>query len=214
MRLVNISDTHGHQDKLEMPEGDVLIHAGDFTYFGSNKKQYQTFAKWFLGQPHKYKIFIAGNHELKFDENKSQALSWFRSLPGWNDNTYYLQNSGVLIEGLYFYGAPQQPIFGDLAFNADYDELVKVWARIPTNTNVLITHGPPRGILDHGHGCIALADRVKNLPVLQAHIFGHIHEGFGVQGPKPLFINAAMAEGNFHSIANRKPIIIEVNLTT
>jgi hypothetical protein len=211
MELVIISDTHGQHEKLGvLPVGEVLIHAGDFTYFGQNKKQYKSFAKWFLSQPHKYKIFIAGNHEFVFEENLSQGLAWFTELPEWDTNTHYLQNSGVDIGGLYFYGAPQQPVFGNLAFNTNPPGLIRVWNDIPFDTDVLITHTPPLGTLDNGYGCPALQARLAGLSELKAHVFGHIHESFGSIGHSPISINAAMSERS-HNIINRKPVVIVVH---
>lgn len=205
MRLVLISDTHNDHKKLIMPEGDLLIHAGDFTYFGNYKRQYLAFAKWFCSQPYKYKIFIAGNHEHLLEQNRQQALSVFNL----DKNTHYLQNSGVQIEDLYVYGSPHQPIFCHLAFNAEKAELEKRWDAIPQKTNILVTHTPAAGFLDGGFGCRLLAQRIAQLPDLRLHVSGHIHEGFGCTGHKPMFVNASMCEEG-HKIRDRRPVVVEI----
>lgn len=216
MRLVAISDTHGEHHKLNLPNGDVLIHAGDFTCFGRKQKQYLSFLRWFLRQPHKHKVFIAGNHEIELDNRPEMVSEWINNEPLWDENVHYLQNSGVVIEGLNFYGAPQQPAYGGLAFNVfTKEELELVWGKIPTDTHVLITHGPPHGILDYtpfwlsSQGCTKLKERLKALTNLKLHVFGHIHEGYGISGHGPMFVNAAMCDGHkLHS--KRKPHILNI----
>lgn len=217
MRLVAISDTHGHHEKLAaLPDGDVLIHAGDFTCFGYYPRQYQNFGEWFLKQPHEHKIFIAGNHEVLFDQNRQKALGQFRKLKGWNDKTHYLQNAGVSINDMYFYGLPQTPTYGNMAFNVStVEDRQTIFNAIPDITNVLISHGPRYGVLDRNAfnapcGCEALRNKVKLLPNLKAHIFGHIHEGHGIEGHQPISVNAALCAGHdLHPY--RVPWVIEVN---
>ena len=162
MKIVCISDTHDKHNQLELPDGDMLIHAGDVSSQGK-QIQVEAFLKWFSAQPHKHKIFIAGNHDFFFErmpEDYIQSL-----IP---ENVIYLNDSGVTIEGLKIWGSPVQPWFYDWAFNRKRGkDIRKHWDLIPTNTDILITHGPPFGILDATNsgekvGCEDLLDVVQN----------------------------------------------------
>lgn len=75
MKIVAISDTHQLHDKVVIPDGDVLVHAGDFTNQGTDGALIK-FLTWFSSQPHPYKVFIAGNHELGLDRglNRDRKL--------------------------------------------------------------------------------------------------------------------------------------------
>src|SRR5271166_4785835 len=145
MKIVAISDTHEQHAQVVVPEGDILIHSGDFTNLGKIPAV-ASFAKWMGSQPHKHKILIAGNHELTLQSPyRNIVTNLFKE-----NGIIYLEDSGVEINGLFFYGAPWTPFFNDWAFNLPRRgmELMAKWDMIPDNTNVLITHGPPKGILD------------------------------------------------------------------
>ena len=187
MRLVCISDTHSLHDKMpSIPEGDVLIHAGDCTGSGT-LPQIHEFARWMGTQPHAYKILVAGNHDFCFDRKlRGSTMSvWARELCEQNGITY-LRGESVSIRGINFFGFPWQPIFRHMAFNAREAELRGRLKLVPDDTHVLISHGPAYGILDFGPnegrhvGCQSLAKRIEQLPNLMAHICGHIHEGYGI----------------------------------
>lgn len=240
LRLVLISDTHGGHSKIKIPDGDILIHAGDFTYFGKtlNQLKESDFSSWLAGLPHPYKIVIAGNHEEVLDSGKNhltatQAKAFLFSRPGWNSaptgddplspGCFYLENQALTVMGIKIYGAPQQPAFSDMAFNLyDAHELREVWKAIPDDVQLLVTHGPPFGVLDDVNqsrfnplyqGCQELAARVRQLQNVKLHVFGHIHEGYGVSdterlSPGVVFANASVA-GTMHETAN-PPIIIDV----
>lgn len=174
-KLVLISDTHGY--KPELPEGDILLHGGDLTGNGTIR-ECQEALDWLNAQPHKYVVAVAGNHDFAFEDAKP-ALKMGRVI--------YLENYLIELEGLRIYGSPVQPRFCDWAFNVDRGEAIrKYWDMIPDKLDVLITHGPPMGILDQAApyfnsehlGCEELAvavDRVKP----RLHMFGHIHGGRG-----------------------------------
>ena len=101
MRLVLISDTHGQHRKFDIPEGDVLIHAGDFMWSGRNYEEIIDFDVWLGSLPHKHKIVIAGNHDILFEQQYSARNHL--------TNATYLQDSGIEIDGLKFWGAPWLP---------------------------------------------------------------------------------------------------------
>ncbi|MEM8884298.1 MAG: metallophosphatase domain-containing protein [Planctomycetota bacterium] len=176
MRLVVTSDTHNQHDDLVVPDGDVFVHAGDFTGHGSFGEVEQ-FGAWLGRLPHARKVVIAGNHEFAFEEDPARA----RAALGDVD---YLEDSAVEIDGVRFWGSPWQPEFMGWAFNLPIGErLAAVWSRIPDDTDVLITHGPPQGILDdtprgEAVGCPDLRRRVAAVRP-RFHLFGHIHESFG-----------------------------------
>jgi len=208
MKIVCISDTHGFHNKVLLPEGDILIFAGDMSKVGL-VHQIKYFDEWLgLVKPH-YKeiIIIAGNHDFAFEEleNAKELIK----------NAIYLQNSCVVIDGLKIYGSPYTPRFFNWAFNVDRgEEIAKHWALIPDDVDILITHGPPAGILDmtssyEWAGCKDLMNRINKLKNLKLHIFGHIHEGYGVEKINDItFVNASICTQRYSPI--NKPIIIEI----
>ena len=212
MRIVCISDTHEQHKKMvhPIPEGDILIHAGDATWKG-DFFAVRNFNMWFAEQPHKYKILIAGNHDWLYQKKPELVNSMLSS------KFYYLQDQMVQIEGLTFYGSPWQPEFYDWAFNLPRNgpELRYIWNKIPDETNVLITHGPPLGILDKAYdddgriGCNILMDRIRDLKQLKLHIFGHIHEQYGILVKDDItFVNASTCNRDYKPV--NKPIIVDI----
>src|ERR1700722_2905947 len=142
MKIVALSDTHAEHREVTVPDGDVLIFAGDFMTCGRRYAEVQSFGKWFSEQPHKHKILVAGNHDRLMQRDLKLCLSEFKDV-------HYLQDSNVVIDGIKFYGSPWQPWFYDWAFNVNRGpDIKKYWDKIQSNTDVLITHGPPYGILD------------------------------------------------------------------
>ena len=187
MNLTLISDTHGIHHDLKLQQGEVLIHAGDITEFGTEDEVID-FLRWFAKQPFEHKIFIAGNHEIFLEECTAAKLK--RIIP---EGIIYLQNSAVEIKGLNIYGSPVTPYFLGMAFNKRRgNDIKKVWNKIPENIDILITHGPPNGILDNKMGCEELIKKVESIkPTL--HVFGHIHEQHGtVEQNGTCFVNAAL----------------------
>lgn len=212
MRLVCISDTHSlHEKILPIPDGDVLVHAGDCTGSGS-LPQLDDFTRWLGSQPHRHKILIAGNHDWCFEKYPK----WSREMCEKQGITY-LRGEATSIEGLNFYGFPWQPVFRWMAFNAKEGER---WGRlklVPDNTDVLVTHGPALGIFDYipdlgQHvGCFPLGKKIDQLPQLKAHICGHIHEsyGFAVRESDGIkFANASICTERYKPI--NPPIIIDL----
>ena len=207
MRIVCISDTHEQQ--YTVPDGDILIHAGDLTFNGREDKTKEAL-DLLNSFPHKNKLLVAGNHDWLFDRHKSLAKSYL-------GNVIYLENQGVTINNTTFWGSPWQPYFNDWAFNlARGEPMRKIWAQIPNKLDVLITHSPPFGILDivPGHfekpnvGCLDMLDRViKVKPKL--HIFGHIHHSYGECKLDGIhFINAALCNENYQLY--NPPIIVDL----
>ncbi|HKX84397.1 MAG TPA: metallophosphatase domain-containing protein, partial [Pyrinomonadaceae bacterium] len=142
-RIVCISDTHNCNEQIAVPEGDILIHSGDATIKGTDQEVIE-FIRWFSRLPHKHKIFVAGNHDWFFELDNNYARRLLA-----DSNITYLQDSSTQIDDLKLYGSPWQPRFFDWAFNLDRGyELAEKWKLIPNDIDILITHGPPNGILD------------------------------------------------------------------
>jgi predicted phosphohydrolase len=201
MRIVIASDTHEQHAKIVVPDGDVFVHCGDLTYRGDLPAIAQA-GKWIRSLPHPHKMVIAGNHdwafELKFDAAR-------RRLGDGQDGLVYLQDFGTTIDGVRFWGSPWQPWFFDWAFNLRRGPAIAAkWALIPDSTDILITHGPPMGILDYVRGervgCVDLLARIALIKP-KVHAFGHIHEGSGVLAQDgTTFVNASICDGEYRPI--------------
>src|SRR6478736_129804 len=143
MRVVCIADTHGCYQKLRLPSGDGLIHAGDMTA-QSNFEEVRDFITWFGAQEHAHRILVAGNHDPLHETDADIAAALTPS------GVTYLQDRGCSIGGLKFWGSPVQPEFMNWAFNRRRGrEISAHWSMIPEDTDVVVTHGPAYGILDH-----------------------------------------------------------------
>jgi predicted phosphodiesterase len=202
MRLVIASDTHEQHAGLVVPDGDVFIHCGDLTYRG-DLQAIANAGKWIRSLPHRHKIVIAGNHDWAFELKLDAARS---RLGDGEDGLVYLQDFGVTIDGVSFWGSPWQPWFFDWAFNLRRGAaLTAKWALIPDSTDVLITHGPPMGVLDfvpRGEhvGCADLLSRIAILKP-KVHAFGHIHEGAGVLDQDGItYVNASICDGEYRPV--------------
>jgi predicted phosphohydrolase len=191
MRIVLISDTHGQHDGLRLPPGDLLIHAGDFSAKG-RLQEVTDFMQWLTKQPHAHKVLIAGNHDFMAEQDPALFLSLIPP------NVIYLNDSGTEIDGLKIWGSPIQPWFYDWAFNRQRGaDIRKHWDLIPTDTDILVTHGPPHGVRDKTVdgtlvGCADLMAKVQEIQP-KLHVFGHIHEAHGTElHGKTTFVNASV----------------------
>lgn len=234
MKLVCISDTHSlhHMMKHPLPQGDVLIHAGDVSNKGG-EKDVTDFIDWFQSiEGFTEKIFISGNHDFCFERvNKPHHngdFNWLHHLMSPENlsqsNVTYLEDNFIRIESpefskpLKFYGSPWQPWFYDWAFNLPRmgEELKQKWSLIPDDVDVLITHTPPNGIKDYvkswtGNkyvGCEMLRSRLEEINP-SVNIFGHIHEAYGVSYVNnTTFVNASICNQRYEPI--NKPIVIDL----
>lgn len=206
MKIVTISDTHGMHEALNMPSGDVLIHAGDFSAHGT-LENVREFNDWLGTLDYLFIIVIAGNHELYLEQHPEEAEALFT-------NAIYLKDSSVVIDGIKFYGSPWQPRFFNWSFNLDRGpELKEKWDLIDSDTDVLITHGPPYGYLDktmdHKHvGCGELIKAVHRVKP-KLHVFGHIHCGYGIDKvDSTVMVNACSCTERYDP--HNDPIVIEI----
>jgi Icc-related predicted phosphoesterase len=208
MRIVAVADTHTFQADLgAIPEGDVFVHAGDLLRRGT-LDELRGVAEWIRTLPHRVKLVVAGNHDWCFVHDRAAAVAVLGL------EIVYLQDSATTIDGLVFWGSPWQPEYNDWAFNLPRGEALRhKWHAIPPETDVLITHGPPRGFGDCSEvegraGCDDLLDAVRRVqPAL--HLFGHIHQdgGFWRDG------NVALANVTTWE-CERGATVIDVDLTT
>ncbi|MDP2317611.1 MAG: metallophosphatase domain-containing protein [Pseudomonadota bacterium] len=205
VRVVCISDTHTLHDQLSIPEGDVLVHAGDLTRRGS-REDVRAFDAWLGSLPHPHKVVIAGNHDFCF-ERVPDARSWITQAT-------YLQDEGCVVAGLRVWGSPWQPRFFDWAFNLDRGApLREKWDRIPSDTEVLLTHGPPNGVLDRTWdgsrvGCEELRAAVARVRP-RLHVFGHIHEAYGREEQDgTVFVNACSCDLEYEPV--QAPIVVDL----
>jgi predicted phosphohydrolase len=206
MRIVCVSDTHNQHGSLDVPAGDVLVHAGDFSMAG-RAREISAFDAWLGTLPHAHKVVIAGNHDWLFQTDPDGAR-------GLLTHAQYLEDSGTVVDGLRFWGSPWQPWFLDWAFNLRRGaEIAAKWALIPDRVDVLVTHGPPHGVRDRVEdgdlvGCEELSralDRVRP----RLHVFGHIHEGYGVTRRGNLtLVNASSCDVSYRPV--NPPIVIDL----
>jgi len=223
MKLHCISDTHTRHREIELPGGDVLIHSGDIMS-APDPSQLSDFLVWLDEQAYTTKIFIAGNHDHLFEKEPELTEKIIKMFP----SVIYLQDSEVAIDGIKFYGAPWIPTNrSGKAFSYmrdEYDIAKSHWEKIPTDTDVLITHGPAYNKLDRimkpirkdqtelNLGCPILGERIKEINP-RLHICGHIHSSQGIldiSEPTTTYINAASLGEDYQYSNKRKYLEWEI----
>lgn len=192
LRLVIVSDTHGIY-RHPIPHGDVLIHCGDSEWSAAQLEQ------WAEKYNHTHVLAVSGNMDYRLGQQKDTLK-----------RVTYLQDSELIVSGIKIYGSPWTPRFVGVFQLDDQNEAEKVWERVPLDVDVLITHGPPKGIRDITSRGRGVGDGQLLTKVLQinprVHCFGHIHESYGThQSDKTLFCNAAVFNGH-------APIVVDVPL--
>jgi Icc-related predicted phosphoesterase len=220
LNLTFISDTHtnmydSHYKELTLEKGDILCFSGDLMTHGYNEGELIHFLKWFSKQPFKCKIFIAGNHDRYLENYPSIAndiISAYKS-----KGVVYLNNSSFEYEGIKFYGTPYQPYFCGWAFNVpDCEKLMNTYQQIPDDTDILLTHCPPFGILDQSHQPNysnptgennlgskelrkVLDEKCERNCQPKVVAFGHIHGDGGkkVEINNTTYINASLCDENY-----------------
>jgi len=236
MKIAAFSDTHNKHKKIELPECDISIFAGDLSSLGY-KHEVDSFLRWYAKQTQcKHKVFIAGNHDKSFDSKffynyEDQDLfkdNFSKGKPGWlldmlemhkvAHGIHYLENSSVILEGIKIWGSPITPSFYKQywAFNADRnDEIKSYWDNIPSDTNIVVTHGPVRGKLDYVPesseyvGCVDLKHKIEQINPMM-FISGHIHSGRGVYlTEKTLYVNASVLDNSYEPQGD--PMVFKVN---
>lgn len=208
MDIVFISDTHCMHNKVSIPDGDILIHCGDFTGNGQIN-EIASFDYWLKKLPHKHKICCAGNHDRLFERDPALAKSLL-------NNAKYVQDELIEVEGLSIYCSPYSPTFLHWAFMRNRgSDILERWKQIPEGIDILVTHGPPFSILDTvmvgsvNLGCVDLYNEVTSRIKPKIHAFGHIHFYGGtietIQNIK--FINASICTEEYKP--TNKPVVIK-----
>lgn len=222
MRIVFVSDTHGKHFHLDIPKCDLFVHAGDISSIGTFSEVYD-FLYWLTKNvPAKYKVFIAGNHDLMAQRNKvifdSLLRDFYVNIEG--SGLHYLEDSAIQVEGINIWGSPWTPSFypDHWVFNADRGEkIAKKWSQIPNNTDILITHGPPYETLDTiaqdkgNFGCQDLLEKVKEIKP-KIHAFGHLHNDGGkmIKTGGTTYINCAVLDDRYY--LSHDPVVIETDI--
>lgn len=226
-RFVCFSDTHGlhnHIPAANYVKADILLHGGDFTNTGE-VNQVASFAQWLKDYPASHKVVIAGNHDITFEPDYYKR-SWARFHdPKLDDvqarknllesgSCVYLEDELVEVMGYSIYGSPWQPEFCEWAFNVPRgEESQKIWAKIPSSVDILMTHGPPAGCGDTTSkrtavGCVDLRRAIEERAV-SVSLSGHIHEGYGVGTiGKTLCINASTCTHGY--VPKNPPIVFDL----
>jgi Icc-related predicted phosphoesterase len=209
MKIVAISDTHCQLNELKLPEGDLLIHAGDLTWkgdYGETLKEIQILGQ--IAKNFKKTILIFGNHDFLGESNHDLVVDMCMG-----NGITYLNNGVTTFHDLVIYGSPFTPLFGSWAFMRERGRrMAEVWGRIPQKTDILVTHGPPWGILDTNPrrdncGCKDLLSRVRVIKP-KIHVFGHIHHAYGtIEKDGTMFVNASSCNENYKPI--NKPIVFD-----
>ena len=207
MRITCISDTHGQHKSKKLTQklidsgADMLLYAGDLQ--ANRFDNGVSFINWLNLLPIKYKVCTFGNHDFSYKETLKYSKKF--------DNTYFLVNESVEIEGLKIFGSPYSLPFGNWAFMESDDILKEYYSKIPDDTDILITHGAPFSILDKTWtdirtGSVSLLERVQELKNLKLHVFGHIHESYGIDFTGK-YVNASSLNER-HKMKN-DPVIID-----
>jgi len=224
IRITFISDTHArHRDlkgskdirksheSLDLPGGDLLVHAGDFMTSGYSKYEAEDFCNWLGDQDYDLCTFIAGNHDRIFEfdqETKSSLIKGLHYRVEYLEDSHLRYGDDTSENSITIYGSPWQPEFYNWAFNLPRagKELEEKWAKIPDNVDILVTHGPPQDHLDVSGppwntphlGCELLRVRVDKIKP-KIHVFGHIHGSYGYKFYEGThFINASVLNEKYH----------------
>jgi Icc-related predicted phosphoesterase len=210
MKITFISDTHTKHTHFTqyLKGGEVIVCCGDITSTGSISELVQ-FVNWYKLLPYNHKILIAGNHDFVFERKPLAAKDILI-----NTDIIYLEDAEVSIEGIKFYGSPVTPFFFNWAFNRHRGTAIKKhWNKIPDDTDVLITHGPPHKIHDETTnrihvGCVDLLKTVNRIKP-KIHAFGHIHEQYGQTRTSTHFINVSLLNEYYHPA--HRPVTIQLS---
>jgi len=208
MKILITSDTHGFHHQLDYEECDLFIHTGDFSNSPDRTQNFVEvcdFVGWLKDFPAKHKVVIPGNHDTCIENQEAVHKDMFLTAA----NANLLVHEELEVDGIKIFGSPYTPTFGSdrWVYNKSRHKLGRYWEQIPENTDLLLTHGPPKGILDLTDdrdtgkpvqvGCNALTKAVHKVQPL-IHAFGHIHSernfpyNFGVyESQNTKFVNSS-----------------------
>lgn len=201
MKITCISDLHGKTPILK--KGKILIIAGDIGIV--SELHLLSFIDWLCHLNYTYIIFTSGNHDRFMEDLYKKGIT-----PAMPKNVFYLLNSSVTIEGIKIWGSPFTTYYNNWSFMLFLPQLKNIWAKIPDDTDIIVTHSPPFGINDQvnwiSQGCPALRDKVKDIAP-KYHIYGHIHEGYGIyKDEQTTYINCSLMNEAYDMVND--PVII------
>ena len=230
MKFILTSDTHGEHHKISSylaktkelyPEIDTIIHAGDGGTYKNpfqNEASMRDFLRWYSNTPFTNKLYIPGNHDTSFEKGLKSLVR----RDEYPEVTTLLHES-IELNGLNIFGSPYTPSFYGWAYNVKRSKLDRYWNEIPENTDILVTHGPPMGVLDYvsieggflNVGCKALMNNVERVKP-KLHVFGHIHDdilqpNYGskvLTGLNTLFLNVSLLDQKYD--VKNAPVIVEL----
>lgn len=184
MKIWTFSDTHTYHNQLNIPEADIVIFSGDESNNSNpylNEVEARKFFEWYKVLPFKHKIYIPGNHSTAVS-NKLIRREEYPEL-------IWLEHETANVEGIKIFGSPYTPAYGkSWAYMRKRNQMKVVWDTLPNDIQILITHGPPKGILDLTRdldnnlvqaGCKSLFNKVLEIEPA-VHIFGHLHDESGI----------------------------------
>jgi Icc-related predicted phosphoesterase len=205
LEIICRSDTHELHRGGDVPDGDLLIHAGDITFFSRRPSVLTDFNDWLGEMPHLYKVVIPGNHDTLLEDKANRRKI---------TTAHLLINEGVELGGVKIWGTPVTAL--DCGAFALPDDIARaaIWARIPTDTDILVTHIPPARILDgtpgtaEHSGCESIRNLYRRI-CPQLHVFGHVHIAAGTHQAKHTnFVNVALA-GEFGDL-DKRPVVVRL----
>lgn len=185
MKIWCISDTHGLHDQLIVPDNlDMIIHAGDISNSPNSREniiECQDFLNWYENLKCENKFLVPGNHDVSFERNLISPLDLeFRGITSTIHGPMAYDGPDMKLA---LFGSAYTPTYGNWSFMKPRHRIGQLWEDIPTHLDILITHGPPRGVLDLSYsvsnvleycGDTALYNRIVKVRP-KYHIFGHIH---------------------------------------
>lgn len=218
MRIVCISDTHNKHKKITIPDGDVLVHAGDMSSVG-HPHELSNAAQWMSKLPHKHKFVICGNHEYHVSEDTETMKAFFEPF-----DIQVVHNEVVEVDGFRFYGEPRTPEFFDWGWMYPRAQGHKIWKDLPPNLDLLLTHGPPHGFGDYvdnkwnlggahvgcGHLREKLIQRHEQGDPIRYLVCGHIHAAYGVYATdfETVVVNASICTEEYEP--RNAPVVLHL----
>lgn len=224
LKILFFSDSHGYHDlphfkdfinnAINEHKIDVIICGGDFMRSANSYASFSDFMDWYKSLPG-LKLVIPGNHDMWCEQLESDGELLLNVTP---DGVELLINKEITINGFKFYGSPYTPEFNSWGFQLYGDDGKEQWSKIPEDVDVLITHGPAKGVLDTINnnpwdvnflGCPFLKEKIDKLNNLKAHLFGHIHGSYGIQKLNDYTAyNGAVLDESYRLV--NEPHIIEI----
>ena len=205
LKIISVADTHRQHWDIKIPECDIFVFAGDGELDSAGALF--DFNRWLGTIKAKHKIVSGGNHDFFLAEKPKEELQTYFT------NAIYVQNESVEIMGIKFWASPYSVKFGNWAWMLNSQQLEKIWDTIPSDTDIVITHSPPFGILDDTGfsqvpcGCPKLLYKLEEIKP-KYHIFGHIHNGSGVYVKgDTTFINASMLDDYYHLVNSHQAFL-------